>query len=189
VATDASSGNRGRLVVGWTSAAAAKDELARLAASFAGADHSEVRVVHMCRSCGSDQHGKPYVIGLDPETPVHVSLSRAGHLAMLAVSDAGPIGIDVEGRRGHVGPPDVATWVRKESVVKATGHGLMIDPDLIDVTPPGSAPSLLVWPGDEPLDSPTWMFDVECPDGYVAAATVLASARPHLVMAGSALEG
>ena len=75
----------------------------------------------------------------------------------------------------------MATWVRKESIVKATGHGLMIDPDLIDVAPPGSAPALLAWPAEEPLDSPVWMFDVECPDGYVAAATVLSDLQPHLV--------
>jgi 4'-phosphopantetheinyl transferase len=189
VATDASRANRGRLVVGWTTAEAANDELARLAASFAGVDRHEVRVVHACRSCGSDQHGKPYVLGLDAEAPVHVSLSRAGQLAVLAVSDAGPVGIDVEGRNVPGGTPDVATWVRKESVVKATGHGLMIDPDLIDVTPPGSAPALLAWPGEEPLESPAWMFDVECPDGYVAAATVLSSAQPDLVTARTAPEG
>ena len=88
-------------------------------------------------SCGSDQHGKPYVLGLDATTPVHVSLSRAGQLAILAVSDAGPVGVDVEWRAAR-GSPDVSTWVRKESVIKATGHGLTVDPDLIDVTPHGS---------------------------------------------------
>jgi 4'-phosphopantetheinyl transferase len=118
-----------------------------------------------------------------------VSLSRAGQLAVLAVSDAGPVGVDVERRHVPARTPDVATWVRKESVVKATGHGLVINPDLIDVTPPGSAPALLAWPDDEPLDSPAWMFDVECPDGYIAAATVLSSAQPDLVMVRTAPGG
>ncbi len=110
-----------------------------------------------------------------------MSLSRAGDLAALAVSDAGPVGIDVERLDAAAGSPDIATWVRKESVAKATGHGLTIDPDLIEVSPPGTAPALLGWPVDEPLDSPAWMFDVTCPDGYVAAATVLSQAQPALV--------
>jgi 4'-phosphopantetheinyl transferase len=174
-------------VISWTTAVAAKDDLARLAASFAGVDHGEVRVVRACRSCGSDQHGKPYVVGLDP--PVHVSLSRAGGLAILAVTDAGPVGIDVEALDTVTGSIDVATWVRKESVVKATGHGLMIDPDLIDVTPHGAAPALLTWPVEEPLASPAWMFDVPCPEGHVAAATVLSAVQPVIVTARSAPEG
>lgn len=179
----------GHLVVSWTSATAANDELALLAATYAGADPDEVRVVRACRSCGSDQHGKPYVRGLDTATPLHVSLSRAGQLAVVALSDAGPVGIDVEARSAPGGSPDVATWVRKESVVKATGHGLTIDPELIGVTPPGSAPALLAWPGEEPLDSPAWMFDLECPDGFVGAATVLSTAQPHLVTVSAAPEG
>jgi 4'-phosphopantetheinyl transferase len=178
---------RGRLVVGLTTAAGAHDELARLASAFIGADPGEVRIVHACRSCGSDQHGKPYVLGLDSQ--VHVSLSRSGQLAALAVSDAGPVGIDVEALDSPSGAPDVATWVRKESVVKATGHGLMIDPDLIEVTPPDSAPALLAWPGEMPLDAPAWMFDVDCPAGYVAAATVLSSAQPDLLMVRAEPEG
>lgn len=150
-----------------------------MAASFAGVGADQVRVVRACRSCGSDQHGTPYVIGL--RMPVHVSLSRAVDLAALAVSDAGPVGIDVERLDAAAGSPDIATWVRKESVAKATGHGLTIDPDRIEVTPPGTAPALLAWPADEPLASPAWMFDVTCPDGYVAAATVLSQAQPTLV--------
>jgi 4'-phosphopantetheinyl transferase len=186
VPIETSNGNRGRLVVSWSTVAASIDELlARFAASFADVEINEVRVVRACRSCGSDQHGKPYVLGLDAVKPIHVSLSRAGQLVAVAVSDAGPVGVDVEGRhvaRGRTAlSPDVATWVRKESVVKATGHGLMIDPELIDVTAPGSAPALLAWPSEEPLESPVWMFDVECPEGFVAAATVLANAQPHLV--------
>lgn len=176
-------------MVGWATSAAANDELVRMAASFADADCEDVRIVRACRSCGSDQHGKPYVLGLESRTPIHVSLSRAGQLAVLAVSDAGPVGIDVEARQLPGRSPDEATWVRKESIVKATGHGLMVDPDLIDVTPPGSAPALLAWPAEVPLDAPAWMFDVKSPEGYVAAATVLSSTQPDLVMIRAAPGG
>ncbi|KRC64854.1 hypothetical protein ASE12_08815 [Aeromicrobium sp. Root236] len=182
---DAGTAARGRLVVAWTTAAGADQQLARLAASFIGAGDGDARIVRACRSCGSDRHGKPYVVGLD--SPVHVSLSRTGGLAALAVTDAGPVGIDVEALLTG-GASDVATWVRKESVVKATGHGLTVDPDLVEVTPPGSAPALIGWPEDEPLGSPVWMYDVECPAGYVAAAAVLSDAAPELTP-GAAPEG
>lgn len=175
--------------MGWTTAEAAYDELVRLAAAHARVDPAGVRIVHACRSCGSDRHGKPYVVGLGAAKQIHVSLSRAGDLAVVAVSDAGPVGIDVEAHQLRDGSPDVSTWVRKESAVKATGHGLTIDPGRIEVTPPGSAPALLGWPAEQPMDSPAWMFDVECPAGFVAAATVLSSAQPRLVMTGAAQGG
>lgn len=147
-------------MVTWLPAAEANDRaLERLAATFAGVD--DVRVVRACRSCGSDRHGKPQVVG----APVHVSLSRAAGLAVVAVTDAGPVGVDVEPTASTTREVDVATWVRKESIVKATGHGLMVDPDSIDVTAPGP---------------PVWMFDLVCPEGFVAVATVLSDVRPRL---------
>jgi len=183
---DADAASHGRLLVAWTTADAAGARLARLAASFAGSGEHGVRIVRLCRSCGSDRHGKPYVVGLDGE--VHVSLSRSGGLAVLAVTDAGPVGIDVEALQPG-GTPEVATWVRKECVVKATGHGLTVDPDRVEVTPPGSAPVLIAWPEDEPLASPVWMYDVECPAGYVAAAAVLSTVAPGLLVKQAVPEG
>lgn len=146
----------------WLPADDADDRtLERLAASFAGVD--EVRVVRACRSCGSDRHGKPQVVG----APAHVSLSRAGGLAVVAVTDAGPVGVDLELTASTTRElPDVAAWVRAESIVKATGHGLMVDPDTIEVSTPGSA---------------MFRFDLECPEGFVAVATVLSGVRPRLV--------
>jgi len=172
--------------VAWVAAAAADDQLARLAETFIGTATGEARIVRACRACGSDRHGKPYVVGL--EGPIHVNLSKSGGFAVLAVTDAGPVGVDVEARQPG-GIPDVATWVRKESVVKATGHGLTLDPDLVEVTPPGSAPALVAWPETEPLGSPVWMYDLECPAGYVAAAAVLSNGAPELLMTGAAPEG
>ncbi|KAA1397238.1 4'-phosphopantetheinyl transferase family protein [Aeromicrobium ginsengisoli] len=179
-------GVSGRLVVAWASTASADERLARLAEAVTGAVSGNARIVRACRACGSDRHGKPYVVGLDG--PIHVNLSRSGGIAVLAVCDAGPVGIDVEALHPG-GTPDVATWVRKECVVKATGHGLTIDPDLVEVTPPGSAPALVAWPETEPLDSPVWMYDVECPAGYVAAAAVLSNAAPELLMTPASPEG
>lgn len=179
-------GVSGRLVVAWGTAASADEQLARLAETFIGAPTSGARIVRACRSCGSDRHGKPYVVGLDE--PIHVNLSKSGEIALLAVSNAGPVGIDVEALQPG-GTLDVATWVRKESVVKATGHGLTLDPELVEVTSPGSAPALVSWPEAEPLDSPVWMYDIECPAGYVAAAAVLSNVPPELLTSRAAPEG
>ena len=189
---DAGSGEPGRVVVTWLPATDADDRaIARAAAEFAGVGAAEIRIVRACRSCGSDQHGKPYVLG--PRATVHASLSRAGHLAVVAVSDAGPIGVDLEeaGVRATTTPPsevDIETWVRKESLLKATGHGLMVDPDSIEVTPPGQSPALVSWSAIEPLDGPAWMLSLECHDGFVGVVTVLAPARPLLLAPAAAPE-
>lgn len=167
-----------RLAITWLSASAATDAaLARAAATFLGIGDEVVRIVRACRTCGSDQHGKPQVLRAGPGAPVHVSLARSADLAVVAVSDAGPVGVDVE----QAGAAELTTWVRVESLVKATGHGLQLDPDAIAVTGPGSAPALLAWPDHEPIGSPVWMFDLDPPAGFSACATVLAAHRPQLV--------
>lgn len=148
-------------MIAWLPAAEADDRaLEHLAASFAGVD--DLRVVRACRACGSDRHGKPQVVG----APVHVSLSRSGDVAVLAVTDAGPVGVDVEHLASSTGEPDVPTWVRTESVLKATGQGLLVDPDSIDLAV---------------LGPDVWMFDLESPSGLNAVATVLSDVRPMLV--------
>ncbi|MCW2750828.1 MAG: hypothetical protein JWR83_1938 [Aeromicrobium sp.] len=170
----------GRLVVSWLPASDADDmSMARAAAEFQGVAADTIRIVRACRTCGSDQHGKPYVIGSLGH--VHVSLSRAGELAVIAASDAGPVGVDLEvAEAATISPVDIARWVRRESVLKATGHGLTVDPDSVEVTAPDEAPALLSWPSIEPLPGPAWMLSLECPDGYVGAVTVLSAVRPRL---------
>lgn len=176
----------GDVAVTWLDAAEANDRALQAAAvaSIGAGAGADIRIVRACRSCGSSRHGKPEVAG-SPGVQLHVSLSRAGGLAVIAVSDAGPVGVDVEhgsSNRREAGP-DVETWVRKESVLKATGHGLMIDPDLIDVSAPGTEPGLLGWRSPEPLGATAWLFDLPCPPGFFATATVLAGQRPRLLSA------
>lgn len=152
----------------------------RAAAGFAGVPVEAVRIGRTCRACGSDRHGKPIAIGPPDVSPVHVSLSRSGRLAVVAVSDAGPVGVDLEVSREPTipGARDLGEWVRKESVLKATGHGLLLDPDSIAVTVSALPPELLTWPGPEPIGAPIWMFDVAAPAGFIACATVLSAERP-----------
>ncbi len=115
-----------------------------------------LRIVRACRTCGSDRHGQPRVVGPPDATPVFVSLARSGGRAVVAVTDVADIGVDVEAR-APTSPDDLVAWVRTESLVKATGHGLTIDPATLDVA--------------------RTTLDLAAPEGFVAALTVL-SQRP-----------
>ena len=101
-------------------------------------------------------HGKPFLTSGDLE----FNVSHSGALALIAVSEAGPIGVDVEqhhalhdpaafARRfftvdeaAGVGGDPVALfrlWCRKEAWLKARGVGLVLPLDRVDVreAPPG----------------------------------------------------
>ena len=68
-------------------------------------------------------------------------------------------------------------WVRKEAVLKATGHGLRIPPDQVEVSGPGEDPALLGWPLDiDPASVDLHTLDPG--DGYAGAVALLADGRP-----------
>jgi 4'-phosphopantetheinyl transferase len=119
-------------------------------------------------------------------------------VALVAVSRGRLVGVDIEkldaagpmARRDAVLHPDerardteelTTTWVRKESLLKATGDGLRVDPAEIRLSDPDEEPRLLEWAGDRVLAA-TWMADLRI-DGFTACVTVLAdridlSSRP-----------
>lgn len=150
--------------VSWhSSATAASDALATHARSLLGP--GVVTSGRLCPTCGSDEHGRPWVRHEGLAVPV--SMSRSGpHLvtAVGAPDSPGPVGVDVEVARIAVRPELVlapgetgdlaATWVRKEAILKARGTGL--------TTPMSSVV----------LAYERW-WDLDAPDGYVAALALM----------------
>lgn len=132
-----------------------------------GVEPQDLRFERRCATCGSDRHGKPRIVG-HPDWSY--SLSYTGSLAVVALSNAGEVGVDIESITGadHDGfdqvtlaPEEVpgfsgyadddlaaaraTVWARKEAVLKATGHGLVVDPTEVVVTAPGEPARLVAW--------------------------------------------
>lgn len=134
--------------------------LARLVvAELAGLAADEVVVRQTCRWCGGS-HGRPVV---EHPAGVFVGWSHAGERVVAAATEIGSVGVDVEPVAAVAAarvPEDAAAWVRKESLLKATGDGLTIPVELAD-TGPGAESAVL-----------------ELGPDYAACLTVLSAARP-----------
>jgi 4'-phosphopantetheinyl transferase len=145
--------------------------------------------------------GKPALAG-PQSSALHFNLSHSGALLVLAVTRAGPVGIDVE----HVRPlseaetiadrffssdesakwkrlpPDQKTaaffnlWTRKEACLKALGHGL--SDDLIRQTEvsfaPGEAPRVLALSGNAPAAASWTLRELLPASGFAGAVAVAA---------------
>lgn len=154
---------------------------------FAETRSDPVRIARLCPACGSSTHGRPIVVG---RPDVHLSLARAGDWTLVAVSDRGPVGVDMESAE----PADVAAlhraachhleravdahatallWSRKESLLKATGHGVRLRPDQLRLTEPGEPPRLLEWPASGGARPTVWMADLVLPGPVVGAVSLL----------------
>lgn len=121
-----------------------------------------VPVIRVCRSCGSP-HGKPVI---DVAGAPHVSVSHGADHVAVAVTDVAETGVDVEATDAYLEPGTaelvvtaedregirtsadlLRCWVRKESLVKATGDGLLVDLLGIRVTAPSAAPRVVSYAG------------------------------------------
>ncbi|MHA7154006.1 4'-phosphopantetheinyl transferase family protein [Arthrobacter sp. TMN-50] len=153
---------------------------------------AELPVTRSCRTCGSELHGKPAVDG------VELSLSRSAGTLLVASAPAGSsVGADIERvpdavfdgfdayalstlERCQLRPDDAESrlrlWVAKEAVLKATGHGLSIEPHTLTISgnscmgPPGAQYLRLTW--------------VDAPAGYAAA--IAAPAESEITRMGIA---
>lgn len=103
-------------------------------ADAAGCTPAEVTIVQRCRRCGGP-HGRPAVRTPGRRAPF-VSWSSVGPVTAVAV-DRSPVGIDV------VASPELLEWARLEAVLKATGHGLEVNPTLVGL----SATEVTRWDG------------------------------------------
>jgi 4'-phosphopantetheinyl transferase len=148
-----------------------------------------------------NEFGKPRLVCAKP---VHFNLSHSGGRAVLAVSDAAPVGIDLERIRSidHVdlakryfhpnelaaivGRHDAADqlraffliWTLKEAVVKALGSGLSIPLGSFDVSIISARPQLALAPEGSP---PTWCLHTETMDDYCLALAVPGVSEVELI--------
>jgi 4'-phosphopantetheinyl transferase len=155
------------------------------AARFHDVAPAQIVLVHECPRCGSDEHGQPRLLPTAAvRRPAHVSLARAGDLSVVAITDAGPVGVDAEAecaadfpgfadvalhpgeRAASVDPTRV--WVRKEALLKAYGLGLAVDPSDIRLDDEG----LAAWDSPHPAPESLWLRDLTVP-GHVVAVAVL----------------
>jgi 4'-phosphopantetheinyl transferase len=95
----------------------------------------DLAITRACPDCDRP-HGKPLVEGL------HVNLAHSARMVLLAITRAGPIGVDVEatGAAEFAGMDDLVPaeatfsrterWVRAEARLKRTGGGLRTEPHL-----------------------------------------------------------
>jgi 4'-phosphopantetheinyl transferase len=157
-----------------------------------------VRLTHHCGRCGSTDHGRPILVADGDGHAPYVSVSYSDTLCVVALSAAGPVGVDVEQERagafagfaevvgqatdGVDAASNVVTWTRKESLLKAAGRGLDVDPRLVQVTSPRQPPALVAWDAPEPPSEAVWISDLDLTTGYAAALTVLAPERPRLTV-------
>jgi hypothetical protein len=102
-----------RVVVRWDSVANAEPLLREVVQEVTGYDPGPLH--HTCPQCGSVEHGRPYV-----DAPVDVSIAHTPGLTVVAVSEAGHVGVDVEVAADR-------SWVRAEAVGKAHGTGLLVE--------------------------------------------------------------
>lgn len=163
--------------------------LLRLAvADQTGTPPDAVPVDRTCPDC-TRPHGRPRISGSD----VHVSVSHSGGYVAVAVTRAGPVGIDVEQitaleyeplLRQVLAPAEAGMvrsvrdffvyWARKESALKATGDGLTRSMTELVVSSP-DAPARLVRYGTD-HNPATAMCDLVGVEGYACALTVLGTA-------------
>jgi 4'-phosphopantetheinyl transferase len=168
-----------------------------LVADWWRVDPATVAVTSSCPRC-CRAHGRPVVNPPPGRQPLHVSLAHAGDRVVVAVTDLGPVGVDVEEDSGpsFVGFADVALdpseqrslarlspdrqvpgrtrmWVRKEAVLKATGDGLSTDPRDLVVSSPAQEPRLLAWRNGHIETSMLHLTDLELGSGYAACTALL----------------
>ena len=170
--------------------------LLRLAVRTVGWREGAIRVDRTCNLCGKP-HGRPRVVGFNG----HVSVSHSGNVVAVAITSAGPVGLDVEAIDGRAATEyrsladlvvsatersfvDSRTaflkvWTRKEAVLKATGYGLRVPMAEVIISSPYREPKLISLRGERSI--PCFIQDIDAGAGYCAAVAVFANSAIDVV--------
>jgi len=168
----------------------------RAVAAELGCDPHEVRLDARCAVCG-EAHGRPRVLGAG-DGMLDLSIAHAGERVVVAVARGAGVGVDVEpigpfedltgAAAGVLAPAERAVlaalpaseraaaffgyWTRKESLLKATGQGLTVEPATLHVAPPDEPAALIAAP--RPLDpARVHLRDLDAGPGYAACLALL----------------
>jgi 4'-phosphopantetheinyl transferase len=167
-------------------------------AAHLGASPDGVKLDRTCDECG-EPHGRPRLVG---DAGIELSVSHSGDRVAVAISRAGPVGVDVERidmkpqaadladpvsadvlsgaervglesiPRGGRHVAFIRIWVRKEALLKATGHGLRLPLDQVEVSGPAEPPALIRWPLGRSPDEVT-LLDLDAGPAHAAALALL----------------
>lgn len=179
-------------------AAVAHGLLRLRAGAVLGAGPSDLVIRRRCATCGATDHGKPELAPVPGAAapPPAINLAHSGDLAVVALSTAGPVGVDVERARpgmdweshhAHVFAQDeweatgraadpaeerLAAWTRKEAAAKATGHGVAVGLERVRVAQPADAGG---WLGVGLPDGmgPARVRDIPVAAGHAAAVALV----------------
>ncbi|MBW3556777.1 MAG: 4'-phosphopantetheinyl transferase superfamily protein [Actinobacteria bacterium] len=179
--------------------------LARLVlAEYLGEDPAALRFAAPCRTCG-EPHGKPR---LDhPSADLEMSLSHSGDRVAVAVARGVHVGIDVEQvppgaderaviadalspaeqralqevPSAHRALAFLRCWVRKEALLKATGHGLAVSPALVTVSAPHQPARLIDWQERPAPTLHAQLSDLDPGEGFVACVALLTEANHRVI--------
>lgn len=152
------------------------------------------------------ENGKPFLHSCHTGTDLQFNLAHSHEMALYAVAQGRPVGVDVEYRRrltdgGRIAQrffsPDEATlvmdaapdeqqraffqiWTRKEAYIKATGLGLAQALAEFEVAQPQAGPLPFVYLVDRPNTGERWRIVDLYPHREYAGALVLQGERYHL---------
>lgn len=165
-----------------------------------GEDPASLSFERRCTTCRSELHGKPSLVGV---RGWHFSLSYTASLAVVVVAEGIDVGVDTEdltdadfegfadatlagderaafdGLDGHdLLVARARVWARKEAILKATGHGLVVDPSEVLVSGPLDPPGLLAWRAEEPAPPAVSLVDLDLSTANHRAAVAGLTGEP-----------
>lgn len=176
----------------------------RLLGELLDREPAELAFARRCTTCRSELHGKPSLVDVPGW---QFSLSYTSSLAVVAAAEGVDVGVDTEDltdadfegfaqatlSRHEVDSFDglsgrdllvarARIWARKEAVLKATGHGLVVDPSEVLVSGPLDPPALVDWRAEEPAPPAVSLVDLDLTtDNHRAAVAALTDASLTIV--------